>query len=113
MRSMHTDKPLHRAADLILEIEQTMRAEGLWHQETPSPAAMASRTPFCADTMEFTQWLRFVFLARMRMLIESGGELPAQSGIAVMARLRLPSDGSVDRLIDQIEAFDRFIESQG
>lgn len=109
---MHKKNSLHHAADLILGIEQTMRSDGFWHQHTPSPAAMASRTPFCADTLEFTQWLQFVFLARMRMLIESGGELPAHSGIAVMARVRLAGDGSADRLIEQIEAFDSFTESR-
>jgi len=109
---MSADTPHHRAADLVLHIEQAMRTAGFWHEEPPAPADMASRTPFCADTLAFTEWLQFVFLARMRQLIQSGGALPAQSGIAVMAQAKLASDARSGPLIERIQAFDDFIEQQ-
>ena len=81
---------LHAIADILLDVERTLRRHQLWHDEIPAPAAMASRTPFCADTLSFTQWLQFVFLPRMRRIVEHAEPLPTASGIAVMAREALP-----------------------
>lgn len=104
---------LSQAADCVLALEQAMRGGGLWHAETPSPAAMASRTPFCADTLEFTQWLQFIFVPRMRDLIEAGGPLPNASGIAVMAEAKLVQGSAAEqRVIEVLAAFDRLVERQ-
>ncbi len=74
-----------RAADLLLELEVELRRLGLWEDERPSEAALASPLPFCCDTLSFPQWLQFVFLERMKPLIEAGGPLPGRCGIAPMA----------------------------
>ncbi|AWN14617.1 hypothetical protein SALB1_0410 [Salinisphaera sp. LB1] len=91
-----------------------MRDGRLWHDEVPAPApaAMASRTPFCADTLTFTQWLQFIFVPRMRDLIEAGGPLPAASGIAVMAEAKLTGASPADaerHVIEVLAAFDRLV----
>ncbi|MGN8158959.1 YqcC family protein [Salinisphaera sp. RV14] len=101
---------LSAAADCVLALEQAMRDGQLWHDEVPAPAAMASRTPFCADTLAFTQWLQFIFVPRMRELIEAGGPLPAASGIAVMAEAKLTGASPAERrVIKVLAAFDRLV----
>ncbi|BBL70044.1 YqcC family protein [Methylogaea oryzae] len=74
-----------RSAELLLEIEAEMRRIGLWAQEAPSAADLASPLPFCCDTLNFAQWLQFVFLPRMKILLEAGAALPSQCGLAPMA----------------------------
>lgn len=107
---MDSVERMHAAADAVLAIEQAMREGGYWHTEVPSPAAMASRTPFCADTLSFTQWLQFIFIPKMRDLLESGAALPAHSGIAVMAEQKLDANPAREILLTQLRAFDTLIE---
>lgn len=70
---------------LLQEIESHMRALGLWETVSPSAEAIASPLPFCVDTLEFSQWLQWVFIARFRALLEGGHPLPVSCAIAVMA----------------------------
>lgn len=104
---------LHAAADATLAIEQALRAGDYWHQDVPTPAAMASRTPFCADTLSFTQWLQFILLPRMRTLIEQNQPLPTSSGIAVMAEQELAETPGRETLIQRLADFDALIERLG
>ncbi|ROO27808.1 tRNA pseudouridine synthase C [Salinisphaera orenii MK-B5] len=111
---MNADRgPLHAAADILLALEHALRAADLWHERAPTPAAMASRTPFCADTLMFSEWLQFVFLPRMRLIIENDRALPAASGIAVMGREALAEVSGAPAIVAQLQAFDRLIETGG
>lgn len=83
-REFVTERRTH-VARLLLEIEVEMRRLRLWESEPPSSEALQSQLPFCYDTLYFTQWLQFVFLVRMRQLLEGGVPLPVQCGIAPMA----------------------------
>lgn len=74
-----------RSAELLLEIEAEMRRIGLWEQEAPSAEALASTLPFCCDSLSFAQWLQFIFLPRMKIMLEAGAVLPSQCGLAPMA----------------------------
>ena len=105
-------KQLHQLADLMLAIEQSMRAADLWHANAPSPAAMASRTPFCADTLAFSEWLQFVFLPRMRALIENNQPLPSASAIAPLAEEALRDHAGRDVLLDRLRQFDQLIAAR-
>jgi uncharacterized protein YqcC (DUF446 family) len=94
------------AASLLIDIEAELRRMGLWEQEAPSAAALASTEPFCVDTLSLPQWLQFVFLPRMYALLEverlpagrcevrplaeqyfTEGGLPATALIATIGRL--------------------------
>lgn len=61
-----------RVADSLLQIEIELRRIDAWESEPPSPEALQSAQPFAVDTLEFTQWLQFVFVSRMKVLIEGG-----------------------------------------
>lgn len=94
----------------LLNIEAEMRRIEVWSSEPPSEQALASTQPFCIDTLAFTEWLQFVFLVRMKVIVEQGRGLPDVSGIAPMAeeyfRAR-PEPG--ERLVRELEAIDRLI----
>jgi|TARA_R110002096_G_scaffold194356_3_gene376468 uncharacterized protein YqcC (DUF446 family) len=101
----------HQLADVLLHIEATMRQQSLWSKQQPEPWRLESIQPFCVDTLSFQQWLQFIFLVKMREIIETGQQLPSCCDIAPMAlesfkQLEQQTDGIVHLLIecDQIIA---------
>lgn len=72
-------------AEQLLLIECELRTQGWWAERPPSDEAMASREPFCVDSMPFEQWLQWIFLPRMKVILEQGAPLPSVSGIQPMA----------------------------
>lgn len=100
----------NEVADSLLGIEAELRRLRLWSSTPPSPRALSSTQPFCLDTLEFTEWLQFIFLPRMKDLVEQGHNLPAVSGIAPMAEEHFnarPENGA--RLIRELEIIDRLL----
>ena len=73
-----------RLSSLLIDLEAELRQLSLWQSEAPSIEALASSEPFCIDTMNFSQWLQFVFLDRMARLIERRQTLPDSCSIAPM-----------------------------
>ncbi len=68
----------------LLEMEDALRQLGLWQAQPPPPEALASREPFCVDTLDLHQWLQFILLPRLRQLLRSGAPLPQASDISPM-----------------------------
>ena len=72
---------------LLIDVEAELRRLNWWDGRPPAPEALASSAPFCTDTLALEQWLQFVFIPRMRHLIESDQALPGDCGIAPLAEL--------------------------
>ncbi|MEC7376250.1 MAG: YqcC family protein [Pseudomonadota bacterium] len=106
----NSDDQLGQVADSLLRIEMELRQLGLWEAEPPPDEAFQSTQPFCIDTLEFPQWLQFVFVARMKVIIESDQSLPSTSGIAPMAEEHFrgrPESGHA--LVRELEEIDRLL----
>ena len=111
IRSMH-DIP-GRIADVLLEVEANLRSSGKWEQKPPDSGDLGSVQPFCIDTLRFEQWLQWIFLPRMKRIIEQQKPLPARSGIYVYAHESLrTSDFSSGSLLKLIKRFDELIAIQ-
>ena len=107
------DKLSHQLADLLLDIEAEMRCNYLWESERPSDEALSSLVPFCHDTLAFHQWLQWVFLPKMKNVLETEEEFPSSSEITPLAEYsfaRLPQNTA--RLLELIRQFDDFINRQ-
>ncbi len=77
---------LHIAvAEVLMDVEQQLRQLQLWEFEMISEEALASTEPFAIDTMNFPQWLQFIFLPRLYSMIEQQIELPKYCSVAPMA----------------------------
>ena len=61
---------------LLINLETEMREMGLWEPQSPPASAFDSQVPFCYDTMNFAQWLQWVFIARFRAILEGSHPLP-------------------------------------
>lgn len=106
-----TDK-VRKAADIVIEIERQMRLVGCWSSERPAEERLASTQPFAIDTLNFDEWLQFIFLPKIKLIIEQGGGLPIQSHITPMAEeyYKTQCDNrSSEGIVSAIQAFDTLI----
>ena len=102
-----------RIADVLLEVEANLRTSGKWEQEPPDSRDLGSAQPFCIDTLSFEQWLQWIFLPRMKQILEHGKPLPRKSGIHVYAQEYLQKkDPPTIRLLMHIKRFDDLITIQ-
>lgn len=104
------DPRLLEVADHLLLIERELRQQGWWEDAPPSATALASVEPFCVDTLDFNQWLQWVFLPRMKLILEQDMPLPNASGILVMAQIAYANRAEQSRQLRQLLArFDELI----
>ncbi len=100
-------------ASKLLEVERALRKINCWSDITPSPEALSSTQPFAVDTLEFVEWLQFVFLPQMHLLVEAAAPLPQNCQIAPMAEeyFQGPSE-EITELITLLKAIDTVLSSQ-
>lgn len=103
----------HEVAAVLMDIEAELRRMGCWQAEPPAPEALRSEQPFAIDTLNFAQWLQFIFIPRMLFLLDQQQDLPRASGIAPMAEeyfsgLQLPVEG----LLTALQTMDALLGSQ-
>jgi uncharacterized protein YqcC (DUF446 family) len=67
--------------DLLPELEAELRATGFWSDTSPEKEIYHSTMPFAADRIGVEQWLQWIFIPRVKQLIESGGDLPTDCSI--------------------------------
>ena len=97
---------------LLQQIEAAMRELSLWEGVCPPASAFESQLPFFVDTMRFSQWLQWVFIARFQALIEGDHPLPAQCNVAAMAEEALKGmDVDVAEIIDLLKQFDDLFDN--
>ena len=65
-----------KLAELLRQLEGQLHKHQLWQQTMPSPQALQSVEPFAIDTLHPHEWLQWIFIARMRVLVESNQPLP-------------------------------------
>lgn len=106
------DNTVRRIADLILAIEAEMRRLELWEEKSPPPEALQSLAPFCHDTLQFHQWLQWVFLPKMKEIITQEKQLPASSDIYPLAEYSFKKLGKeTGQLLALIKQFDQLIST--
>jgi uncharacterized protein YqcC (DUF446 family) len=106
------DARFPQIADQLLLIERELRVQGWWDEVAPSAEALSSVEPFSVDTLEFEQWLQWIFLPRMKAILEQDLPLPNASGIQEMAEMVFASRGVQGRdrqLQALLKQFDQLI----
>lgn len=69
------------------KLAHELQCANLWDNHPPHPDKLNSSEPFCVDTLQFEQWLQWVFIPKLHELIampEFSG-LPNKSDIHTMA----------------------------
>jgi len=72
-------------ACLMSELESALQVQKLWQSHRPSEQALASTEPFAIDTLNFSQWLQFIFIEKITVLLQLNLPLPTAMAIAPMA----------------------------
>lgn len=102
-----------KLADSLLAIERELRMAGLWGRHSPSAEALASEHPFCIDTLTFEQWLQWVLLPRMKVLLEEDLPLPGASGVTEMAEVVWAARAdSLAGVMRALQEFDRLLTTR-
>ncbi|MGR9073008.1 MAG: YqcC family protein [Gammaproteobacteria bacterium] len=97
----------------MAEIEFELRRLDLWLEAAPTAEALSSSLPFCHDTLDFPQWLQFVFLKRISVLLETAQTLPTVCGIFPYAEEYFRgSDIEAERLLDQLAKIDKLLTTE-
>ena len=103
----------NRIADVLFEVEASLRTHGKWDDCKPKANDLKSSIPFCMDTLRFEQWLQWIFLPTMKDTIEQFKPLPMQSAIFEYAEECLhKNDPSTEQLLKQLKRFDDLISIQ-
>lgn len=82
---MKLEGPRSAIAALLIDLEAGLRQLDLWSDVSPSQEALTSEQPFAMDSLEFEEWLQFIFLPTIYDVLESDGALPERCAIAPMA----------------------------
>lgn len=99
-----------RLRTLLSSLEDELQQLGWWQQQEPSIEALQSQQPFCVDTLEFAQWLQWVFVPRMLSILDSRHALPSQCAIYEMAEVAYREQGTaVTNLLDCLKRIDATI----
>ena len=101
-----------QVAKSISEIEAEMKNLGYWVAEPLTPEAYNFNEAFAMDTMAFSQWLQFVFVPRVKQIIEEKGEFPSSSMVAVQAIREFDGEDEADRLVDLLSEFDALFDTR-
>lgn len=97
-----------RLSTLLDAMQTELERLALWETWPPEPEAFQSTTPFFADTMNFSQWVQWVFIARFRALLADDHPLPAQCDVAPLAEEALRDlGGDTDALVGLLTEFDQ------
>ena len=65
-----------QVSQLLNELEDVLRTEKYWRDLSPTVQALSSVEPFCIDTLSCTEWLQWVYIPRLRAIIEQRSDLP-------------------------------------
>ncbi len=105
-----TNRQTAAIVDDLNSLELGLRELGLWSDERPNAESLSSSLPFCYDTLEIEEWLQFIFLGRMRELLEQGDDLPESCSIYPYIEMLAGAGKIVDpRLAELVKELDKKI----
>lgn len=70
---------------LLEALTRELMSLHLWQVKTPSVAELTSSAPFCCDTLAFEQWLQFIFIPKLTLMITQQQTLPSTIALTPMA----------------------------
>ena len=97
---------------LLIDLEYELRRAQLWATYSPTDEALSGVEPFCIDTMTFQEWLQFVFLPRMYLLLEQELPLPEACNITAMAETVWAGTPAAKPVIVVLRSLDNSINDQ-
>lgn len=92
---------------LLDALERELKQLELWSLVLPDEQALQSRLPFCIDTLRFEQWLQFIFIPKIQLLLDNASPLPTKIALLPLAeQVFKDTDTRFSRLLSIISALD-------
>jgi len=102
-----------KIAVTLAAITAQMQEKALWQDTPPSEEKLASKLPFCVDTLTFSQWLQWVMFPKLFVIIETKAALPNKSNMAVMAEQAFKAESAdTKQLLVLIKQLDKQISGE-
>lgn len=98
--------PHQDVASRLNDIESEMKRIGYWREEPLPPEMYQFTQAFAMDTMPFACWLQFIFIPRVRSIIEANGEFPRTSMVAAQAIREFDGVPETGPLLSALSEFD-------
>ena len=95
----------------IEQIENEMKRAGFWQSEPLAAEQYDFRAAFAMDTMAFSQWLQFIFIPRVKEIIETKGDFPDESQVAAQAVREFDGVNEASTLVTLLGEFDELFNS--
>src|ERR1700730_16582390 len=92
-------------AAAVDKIEAEMKRIGYWQVAPLNPEQMRFTQAFAMDTMNYTQWLQFIFLPQVRRAITSN-QFPSASNVGAQAVREFDGDPNATGLVTLLSDFD-------
>lgn len=93
---------------LLDAVQAELETKGLWQTLAPAPDKMMSTEPFSIDTLSFTEWLQWIYLARLRAMIDAGAQLPSGALVFPYAEEALKAENvDAPQLLTLIKELDK------
>ncbi|WP_018693336.1 YqcC family protein [Algicola sagamiensis] len=102
---------VERTRELLIALEHAMKEANLWQTEQPPLEALNSQQPFCCDTLDFEQWLEFIFIPRMHALLDGHLPLPENIAVCPMAEEALKGPSAI-KVIDILADIDELLSGK-
>ena len=87
-------------------IEAEMKRRGLWQSNPLTPEQYEFQQAFALDTMAFSQWLQFIFIPRVRNIIQTRDEFPSSSSVGAQAVREFDWYDEASKLTSMLSEFD-------
>ncbi|MDO6500361.1 YqcC family protein [Photobacterium sanguinicancri] len=105
------DKYLH-CQQLLGKLQQTMQQHQQWDACSPSAQALASIEPFAIDTLSCSQWLQWIFIPKMTLLVSQHLPLPSQFEIAPYVEEAMKNEQGCEAILAVCHEFDHLLKAK-
>ncbi len=95
---------------LLLDLQASMQVLELWALKPPEPSAFESSLPFCCDTMYFSEWLQYVFVPKMHLIVKQGSPLPEKLALLPMAQETILSREKGTKFLSVLKQIDELFD---
>lgn len=96
----------------LAAIEAEMRRIGMWQAKPLAEDQYDFREAFARDTMAFAQWLQFIFVPRVKSIVEAQGEFPSGSSVGTQALREFDGDAEAGKLASLLCEFDGLFDDK-
>ena len=104
---------------LLADLAFELKSLNLWQISQPSAVELSSSAPFCCDTLTFEQWLQFIFIPKITVMINQQQALPTKISLTPMTEEAFKPFsiktlcGRPNANIDVIQKIDNALTEQG